>query len=92
MVQLKVPFGTIVSFSALVSIPYGTIKRHIPPLHIFCHFLFQFLMVQLKDVFTPLPASVPRFQFLMVQLKDMQNKILTAPTMFQFLMVQLKAN
>ena len=53
--------------------------------------LFQFLMVQLKEVELPATLLRAQFQFLMVQLKVIRFLFdLICLLLFQFLMVQLK--
>ena len=53
-----------------ISIPIGTIKRYPDFKGGDIVYLFQFLLVQLKERIAPQQTAVSLFQFLLVQLKD----------------------
>ena len=75
-----------------ISIPYGSIKRKWNRTTKRSVVTFQFLMVQLKDLYTRVRlVEVFTFQFLMVQLKvTWKRRMFVLASAFQFLMVQLK--
>ncbi len=69
MVRLKVCSNVTITFICQISIPYGAIKSIFNKVTDTTLFLFQFLMVRLKDGIKITPGVDITFQFLMVRLK-----------------------
>ena len=75
--MISIPHGTIKSVAAIVvascgssiSIPHGTIKSTQKRYYKHLTSIFQYLMVQLKDLLPLLVLLLNKFQYLMVQLK-----------------------
>ena len=75
--SISIPYGAIKRISdeaysekiTGISIPYGAIKRYSAKGSYFTIFVFQFLMVRLKDKKIKNMEKIKPFQFLMVRLK-----------------------
>ena len=80
MVRLKEDGGFILLLTALISIPYGSIKRQPQTFRLRRHGLFQFLMVRLKAHRLAVRRGHQQFQFLMVRLKASRLSVADVPS------------